>query len=98
VNAEEKIEQLQNNLRTVVEALIALSEANGSALDGFLALLPAMGQAGLIEKKADGTAPLMEALKSQHAHLHMLNKLIALLMKDLEIPGEAGRLSPSPDL
>ncbi|MFV1944220.1 hypothetical protein VPH49_25885 [Pseudomonas luteola] len=92
---DERIASLENNMKLVAEALIAVSEANGCALDGLLALWPSLSSAGLLEKEQDGKVPFVEALKAQHRELHNLNKLIAVLLKEYGLEGES-KLSPSP--
>lgn len=96
MDVEEKVEKLQGSMKLVIEALMAVSESNGCAMDGLLALLPTLGVAGLIEKKEDGTVPFMEALKAQHRQLHNLNTVIATLIKDYQLDGWEEKLSPAP--
>lgn len=97
MSPEEKLSELHGHMKTIVESLLAVSEANGCSLDAFLAIIPALGANGLIEKKPDGTSPLMDALKGQHAQLYALNTSIAKLIRAFDMDGMESRLSPKPE-
>jgi len=96
MDVEEKVLALQASMKLIIQALMAVSEANGCAMDGMLALTPSLATAGLIEKDTENGALFIDALKAQHTQLHNLNVVIAQLIQDYKLEGLEEKLSPSP--